>query len=159
MKNVFEKTRKVSDTIVVVLFMVLVAIVILQVFTRFLKIPQTWIDETSKFIFVWVTYIGGSITVSRGMNITFDLILDSRKGKAFKVLFTLVNICCIVFLAAMMILGLRNAWMNRIQSSTMLHVNMGLMNLAIPIGCFLMILSQIEYYFRVMKEREESERS
>lgn len=149
--------RKVADALIVVLFAALVVLVLIQVFTRTFHMSQTWIDEISKFVFVWLTYLGGSVTVSRGMNITFDLILESVKGKTFKILFTLVNICTLIFLAAMLVLGSQNAWANRVQTSTMTNVNMGLMNLAIPIGCVLMIGAQIEYYFRTLKGREEGE--
>lgn len=149
--------RKVADALIVVLFAALVVLVLIQVFTRTFHMSQTWIDEISKFVFVWLTYLGGSVTVSRGMNITFDLILESVKGKTFKILFTLVNICTLIFLVAMLVLGSQNAWANRVQTSTMTNVNMGLMNLAIPIGCVLMIGAQIEYYFRTLKEREEGE--
>lgn len=149
--------RKVADALIVVLFAALVVLVLIQVFTRTFHMSQTWIDEISKFVFVWLTYLGGSVTVSRGMNITFDLILESVKGKTFKILFTLVNICTLIFLVAMLVLGSQNAWANRVQTSTMTNVNMGLMNLAIPIGCVLMIGAQIEHYFRTLKEREEEE--
>lgn len=149
--------RRVADALIVVLFAALVVLVLIQVFTRTFHTSQTWIDEISKFVFVWLTYLGGSVTVSRGMNITFDLILESVKGKTFKILFTLVNICTLIFLVAMLVLGSQNAWANRVQTSTMTNVNMGLMNLAIPIGCVLMIGAQIEYYFRTLKEREEED--
>ena len=149
--------RRVADALIVVLFAALVVLVLIQVFTRTFHMSQTWIDEISKFVFVWLTYLGGSVTVSRGMNITFDLILESVKGKTFKILFTLVNICTLIFLVAMLVLGSQNAWANRVQPSTMTNVNMGLMNLAIPIGCVLMIGAQIEYYFRTLKEREEED--
>ena len=149
--------RRVADALIVVLFAALVVMVLIQVFTRTFHMSQTWIDEISKFVFVWLTYLGGSVTVSRGMNITFDLILESVKGKTFKILFTLVNICTLIFLVAMLVLGSQNAWANRVQTSTMTNVNMGLMNLAIPIGCVLMIGAQIEYYFRTLKEREEED--
>lgn len=149
--------RRVADALIVVLFAALVVLVLIQVFTRTFHMSQTWIDEISKFVFVWLTYLGGSVTVSRGMNITFDLILESVKGKTFKILFTLVNICTLIFLVAMLVLGSQNAWANRVQTSTMTNVNMGVMNLAIPIGCVLMIGAQIEYYFRTLKEREEED--
>ena len=149
--------RRVADALIVVLFAALVVLVLIQVFTRTFHMSQTWIDEISKFVFVWLTYLGGSVTVSRGMNITFDLILESVKGKTFKILFTLVNIGTLIFLVAMLVLGSQNAWANRVQTSTMTNVNMGLMNLAIPIGCVLMIGAQIEYYFRTLKEREEED--
>ena len=149
--------RKVTDAIVALLFAVLVTLVLIQVITRMLHMSQTWIDEISKFVFVWVTYLGGAITVRKGANITFDLLLEGTKGKSYKVLFTFVNIVCIVFLVAMAILGSQAAWANRVQVSTMTRVNMGLMNMAIPIGCVLMVIAQVEYYFSTLKKKQQEE--
>lgn len=149
--------RKITEAIVALLFGVLVALVLIQVFTRMIHMSQTWIDEISKFMFVWVTYLGGAITVRKGANITFDLVLEGVHGKTYKILFTFVNIVCVIFLAAMAVLGTQAAWANRVQLSTMTRVNMGLMNAAIPIGCVLMIIAQIEYYFRTLKNKEEEE--
>lgn len=149
--------RKITEAIVALLFGVLVALVLIQVFTRMIHMSQTWIDEISKFMFVWVTYLGGAITVRKGANITFDLVLEGVHGKTYKILFTFVNIVCVIFLAAMAVLGTQAAWANRVQLSTMTRVNMGLMNAAIPIGCVLMIIAQIEYYFSTLKNKEEEE--
>ena len=68
-----------------------------------------------------------------------------------------MNIVCIVFMAAMAVLGSQAAWANRVQLSTMTRVNMGLMNMAIPVGFVLMIIAQIEYYFSTMKKKKEEE--
>ena len=149
--------RKVTDAIVAILFAVLVTLVLIQVFTRMFHMSQTWIDEISKFVFVWVTYLGGAITVRKGANVTFDLVLEGVHGKTYKILFTFVNIVCIVFLVAMAVLGSQAAWANRVQLSTMTRVNMGLMNMAIPIGCVLMIIAQVEYYFSTLKKKGEEE--
>lgn len=149
--------RKVTDAIVAILFAVLVTLVLIQVFTRMFHMSQTWIDEISKFVFVWVTYLGGAITVRKGANVTFDLVLEGVHGKTYKILFTFVNIVCIVFLVAMAVLGSQAAWANRVQLSTMTRVNMGLMNMAIPIGCVLMIIAQVEYYFSTLKKKKGEE--
>lgn len=155
--KMIQAIRKLADGIVVVLFATLSVLVLVQVVCRLFHIPQTWIDEVSKFIFIWLVYMGGAVTVRRGMNITFDLFLDGLRGRAFQILFTFVNICCAGFLVIMAVLGSQSAWINRAQSSSMTGVNMGLMNLAIPIGCLLMLGAQIEYYVRTMKNRKESD--
>ena len=152
-----EILRKITDAIVAILFAVLVTLVLIQVFTRMFHMSQTWIDEISKFVFVWVTYLGGAFTVRKGANITFDLVLEGVHGKTYKILFTFVNIVCVIFLAAMAVLGSQAAWANRVQLSTMTRVNMGLMNMAIPIGCVLMIIAQVEYYFSTLKKKKEEE--
>ena len=152
-----EILRKITDAIVAILFAVLGTLVLIQVFTRMFHMSQTWIDEISKFVFVWVTYLGGAITVRKGANITFDLVLEGVHGKTYKILFTFVNIVCVIFLAAMAVLSSQAAWANRVQLSTMTRVNMGLMNMAIPIGCVLMIIAQVEYYFSTLKKKKEEE--
>ena len=152
-----EILRKITDAIVAILFAVLVTLVLIQVFTRMFHMSQTWIDEISKFVFVWVTYLGGAITVRKGANITFDLVLEGVHGKTYKILFTFVNIVCVIFLAAMAVLSSQAAWANRVPLSTMTRVNMGLMNMAIPIGCVLMIIAQVEYYFSTLKKKKEEE--
>ena len=83
--------------------------------------------------------------------------LEGGHGKTYKMLFTFVNIVCVIFLAAMAVLSSQAAWANRVQLSTMTRVNMGLMNMAIPIGCGLMIIAQVEYYFSTLKKKKEEE--
>lgn len=151
--KVLTGLRKATEAIVALLFAVLVTLVLIQVVTRMLHMSQTWIDEISKFVFVWLTYLGGAITVRKGANVCFDLILEGTKGKAYKVLFLLVNIITIVFMAAVCYLGTMQAWENRVQVSSMTRTNMGLMNAAIPIGFALMIIAQVEYYFTHVKEK------
>ena len=88
----YDVIQKIIHTIVFILFAFLTTIVLIQIICRLFHISQTWIDEISKFTFVWLTYIGGCITVSRGMNITFDLILEGAKGKKFTVLYHLSHL-------------------------------------------------------------------
>ncbi len=153
----YDVIQKIIHTIVFILFAFLTTIVLIQIICRLFHISQTWIDEISKFTFVWLTYIGGCITVSRGMNITFDLILEGAKGKKFTVLFTAVNIICLIFSVTVVVLTTQSAWLNRIQKSPMTGLNMGLVNAAIPIGFFLMIFGQVGYWRRRLKERPEEE--
>ena len=153
-----QAMKKMLETVIVALFAILCSIVLIQIVCRFAHIQQTWIDETSKLIFVWLTYLGGAITVGRGMNITFDLIIESRKGQQFTVLFSLINICCIIFLGGLIVLGFQNAWSTRVSYLPMTHANMGIMNLAIPVGGIVMLIEQIEWFRRTLKARKELEK-
>ena len=155
--KVYEIIKKAIHCIVFVLFAFLCTIVLIQIICRMLHISQTWIDEISKFTFVWLTYLGGCITVSRGMNITFDLVLEGAKGKKFTVLFIIVNVICLIFTATVMVLTTQSAWLNRIQKSPMTGLNLGLVNAAIPIGFFFMIFSQISYCRRRLAGRQAEE--
>lgn len=153
--KILEKIRKVIETITAGLFAVLILIVLAQVFCRLSNIQQNWMDEISRFVFVWLTYMGGTIAISRGLNVTFDLFLESLHGKKFQVVYSIANVCCMAFLIIMLVAGAGNAWTNRIQLSPMTFTNLGVVYCAVPVGCLFMIISQTEYYIRRMKQAKE----
>lgn len=148
--------KKVTDGLVVTFFVSLILLVFAQVIFRFVfHNSQPWIDEVSRFLFIWIIYLGGTITIRKGINITFDLLIDSLTSKTWMVVFTIVNIICISFLLLIVVLGFNISFINRIQASSLLGLNMGIVTLAIPIGGILMIVSQIEYYLTTLKKRKE----
>ena len=80
--------RTITNTVVVILFAIVVVVVSAQVFSRFvIHLSIRWADELSRFAFVWLIYIGGAVTIRDGRNVCFDLFLDSLKGKKWKVMF------------------------------------------------------------------------
>ena len=100
--KVINKIRKVTNVFVIALFVLVVAVVSAQVFSRFvIHLSIRWADELSRFAFVWLIYIGGAVTIRDGRNVCFDLLLDSLKGRAWKVMFTLVTAVSILFLVLM----------------------------------------------------------
>lgn len=147
-------TRKLTNVLVSALFAMLVIVVFIQVLCRVAGISFPYADEISRYTFVWLIYLGGTITIRNGMNITFDVILDALPKPIWKVVFTIVNLISCSFLAMAVVLGANLAWVNRVQSSSVVKLNMGFVMLAIPIGALLMFFEQISYYLRKMKEAD-----
>lgn len=139
--------RLIINGIVVALFSLLVIIVFMQVLFRYVfQSALPWADEAARYCFIWLIYLGGTITIRKGMNITFDLLLSSLSKKIWARVFIIVNICCELFLFIMVVLGINLCWVNRVQFSTILHLNMGLVMMAIPLGGALMLIEQILYH-------------
>ena len=67
--------------------------------------PLRWADEFARFCFVWLVYLGITIAVRKGMNITFDVLLDAWKGRTWKVMFTIVNMIVVAFAVLCVVLG------------------------------------------------------
>lgn len=154
--RLFSGVRKTVDAFVTILFILLVIIVFIQVLFRYVfQNALPWADEASRYCFIWLIYIGGSITVRKGMNITFDILLDSLPEKIWKIVFLVVNLCCMVFLTVVIYLGAILCRTNLVQSSSILHLNMGLVMLAIPIGAVLMLVEQIFYCIGKLKEGKD----
>lgn len=147
--------RKITNVLVTFLFSMLVVIVFVQVVCRVIKVSFPYADELSLYTFVWLIYLGGTITIRNGMNITFDVILDALPKNAWKIVFTIVNVISCTFLAMAVVLGANLAWVNRVQVSSVVKLNMGAVMLAIPLGGLLMFCEQISYYLRKMKEADD----
>lgn len=148
--------RKLIHGVTVAIFLVLVIVVFLQVICRMIGIAVPWTEEVARFLFIWLIYLAGYITINKGLNITFDLVLDSLPDKIWKVVFTLVNIISIIFLGLIVVLGSKVAAMNMTQLSTVLRIPIGLIYWAIPVGSVAMIVAQIEMYVKLIKKRDEN---
>ena len=145
---------KFLNALIVTCFILLVAIVFMQVFFRYiLGNSLSWAEETAQFIFIWLIYLGGIIRVRKGINIAFDVFLDSLPYKIWRIAFTLVNIISISFLLLIIVLGFDLALVNMTQLSSIMRLPMGFVYLAIPVGAVGMLIAQVDWYMNMMKKR------
>lgn len=148
--------RTITNTVVVILFAIVVVVVSAQVFSRFVvHLPISWADEMSRFAFVWLIYVGGAVTIRDGRNVCFDLFLDSLKGKKWKVMFTLVTLVSLLFLILMTYFGILVCKVEMSETSPIMHWPMHIVTLAIPLGGVLMMLEEICYWFEHKNDRDE----
>lgn len=154
-KQILDSIRKITNFIVVFLFAVVVAVVFAQVVARYaVGSSIRWADELSRYAFVWLVYLGGTITIREGRNVCFDLILESAHGKKFKALFTVVNIASAAFLVFMIYLGLFVSQSMMTESSPIMKWPMEIVTAAIPIGGLLMFFEQISHYIEHITDKE-----
>ena len=148
--------RTITNTVVVILFAIVVLVVSAQVFSRFvIHLSIRWADELSRFAFVWLIYIGGAVTIRDGRNVCFDLFLDSLKGKKWKVMFTLVTAVSLLFLILMTYFGVLVCKVEMTETSPIMHWPMHIVTLAIPLGGLLMMLEEICYWIEHKNDRDE----
>ena len=147
--------RTITNTVVVALFAIVVVVVSAQVFSRFvIHLSIRWADELARFAFIWLIYIGGAVTIRDGRNVCFDLFLESRKGKSWKVMFTVVTAISLLFLILMTYFGVLVCKVEMSETSPIMHWPMEVVTLAIPLGGLLMILEEICYWLEHKNDRD-----
>ena len=147
LNKILEGIRKITSLLVILMFTVVVVVVFAQVIMRHVfDSSLSWADELSRFAFVWLVYLGGTITIREGRNVCFDLLLDSLPDKLWRVMYTLVSLLCSVFLMMITILGILVCQANVGEVSPIMGLNMEYVVLAIPVGGLLMLFEQISYY-------------
>ena len=143
-----KRLQKITDTILSFAAFILIAgvvlVILLQVFYRFvLKLPLSWSEELSRFLFVWMVYIGTYIALRRGIVLSITMFIDKlpKQIKKWEKIFSNLLMC--FYLIIVLVQGINISIINLKQPSPVLRMPMGYVYFAIPAGAFLMLLNYV----------------
>lgn len=127
------------------LFVAVISIIMgLEVFFRyFLGFSLFWVDELSRYLFIWIIFIGASIALKENYLTTITFFTD-KFSKKLQIYIKLTSYLIIsFFLVLILYYGIYFTIFSRSQISPALNIPMSIPYLAIPIGSLLMILHTI----------------
>ncbi len=74
MKKFMEISIQILTKIIALLLLVLIAVITFQIVGRnFIKISTHWTEETSKYILIWLTFLGSPVVLYKGEHLIVDL--------------------------------------------------------------------------------------
>jgi len=120
-----------------------------------------WAEELTRYIIVWVTFVGGAICVRRGSHLTVSVLLEFVKGSPRKVIIIgahLVTMAFTLFLTCYGFNLLSQAYATG-QVTPALQAPYYIVYAAIPVGGALMSLRFIQEIILVIKDGEKEEKS
>ncbi len=136
MKSITKTVDMVLRVLLVIVFTVLVACVVWQVFSRFvLGTPSTVTDELARFMFMWIALIGAAYTLGQKRHLAIDLLSTSLSGGRKIAADLIVLILIAFFTCVVMIYGgfeLMGRTLASGQVSPALRLPMGYVYGAIP---------------------------
>jgi TRAP-type transport system small permease protein len=130
-------------------------LVIANVFMRYVfNNSIVWAEELSRYMMVWVGFVGAGLVLRLGAHIAVDVfqdLLPRRVAQATRVLvwFTLAGV-----FATMAWLGLRYVSFAWGQETPVLNWNFGLVYVAVPLGALLMLLNLVFIAVPFVRSRE-----
>lgn len=139
-----------SERILAVLLFALMVISILLgvVFRYFLNKPLTWSDEFALFSLVWITFIGGSMSIKLNKAAAMTFVMDIVPAKIRKVLIGLGTLLVLIFSAFLLYLSLK--WITApnisLQRSQAVGLPMVILYVAIPLGFLFMTVHALELF-------------
>ncbi|MDR0525728.1 MAG: TRAP transporter small permease [Spirochaetaceae bacterium] len=144
MKKIFRFLDDHLEEIFISLMMgYFVTVTILQIVFRFvLKMPASWTEETAKYAFIWMTFIGSSLGAKIQSHIRVDMLETSVSG-IFKLALNLFSqIVFLLFAVIMTKIGVDMcvSLISRPQLSPALKIPMQYVYAALPIGMGLMTI-------------------
>ena len=98
----------VEDWIGILLLIILVLVVLYQVVMRVLSsTPPLWTEEIARYLLIILTFMGASIAVRNGSNISLDFILQGIPKNVSKVILIVARIIEIIFYTICTVLSIQ----------------------------------------------------
>ena len=152
MVNILRKLLDYIDSAMKYIFYVLLAtmlgVAFLQVIARsVLSISVSWTDELTRYLFIWLIFIGIAFSIRRAGHISIDTIYLFIKEDKKETYRKFLYILQIVFFAAVFFFSFNFMVSNFTNTSPAMQLPMGYVYMSLPIGCILSILFLLEKIF------------
>lgn len=151
----FDFLDKFEDLSVTVLYSLMIVIIFLQVFFRFVvKASLPWSEELARYIMAWAAFIGASIAAKEGAHIGIDVIVSrfpkglNKYTKIFAFLISALFSVLLIYLAILIIQFL----MKTGQKSPAMRIPIWIAYLSVPIGSVLMSIRFLQSAYLKFKE-------
>jgi len=146
--SLFKRLKRLSDAInsmtiylVVILMLSMTLIVLSQVFFRFvLNNSLTWAEEISRYLMIWICFLGASIACKYGEHIRVNFIRDRFPSNLQPYISILIDVFILVFLYFCVLKSFTLTKFVIHQKSAAARISMAWAYSSVPAGCSLMAL-------------------
>ena len=145
--KIINALNRVEEGILVVILGIMVILTFAQVVSRYVfNNSLTWTEELSRYLFVWMSWVGVSLAAKEGQHICIDAVVNKFTGKKMFVVINIlaqvimIGICGIIVKEGVVLVQKMGA----IHSvSPVLDIPMGICYLSVVVGCGLLILRSV----------------
>ncbi len=146
-----------------VLMVAMVVIVFVQVVLRELGSPLSWTEETARYVYLWMCYLGCSRGVRLNSEVSVDIIRnlfkDESKGQAVYNLIGLVISAIFSFIFVRYSIVMIGKLIQQPQHSAACHYNMVFVYMSVVVSSVLMLFRYLQKIYTGMVMFVNSQRS
>jgi TRAP-type C4-dicarboxylate transport system permease small subunit len=127
-----------------------------QIFCRFiLQSSVAWTDETARYSFIWMVFIGAAAAVKNRSHIRVDFLESLIKNPGAKIMISrLCQIVFLIFALCAMALGIKICASPSVQTSPVLQIPFVYIYLALPVGMGLMSFRLLQSLYRDIRGKQ-----
>ncbi|MFO7263166.1 MAG: TRAP transporter small permease [Bacillota bacterium] len=142
--TVVDRINRLLKVIVIICLVISLVAITCQVLFRYIfHQPLSWTEELSRYLMIWITFLGASLAVRYQRLIKLEIIymLISDRGKKWVLI--LAGFLSCFFYAILIVFGYLILDTVVMQHSPALHISMAIPYAAIPVGGILMLVNTI----------------
>lgn len=144
--------NRTSEAVCCGVLLAMTVVVVLQVICRYLLgAALTWSEEFARFGLVWITFLGAGIALRRRAHVGVQAIVELFSPGVRKIVQVLTIFTVVGFLLIATFKGMELALFNMKQYSPAMGLPMGLVYLAIPSGCLVLIIQLAEQLLDLLR--------
>lgn len=135
--------------LIIAVVAVIAAIMMCAVFWRYVldnSIP--WSEELSKYLMVWLAFLGAPVALKNANHINIDLLMKLFPPRGEQAFHVLINLIIIATMGIVFWKGVAFAELGARQVASSVQISMLYMYLAVPVGSALTIIVAIEHALR-----------
>jgi TRAP-type C4-dicarboxylate transport system permease small subunit len=141
MSKISDYLDKISRFIVLLASIIMVMIIMLQVFCRYmLNSPLSWPEELTIYLMAYMVFIGSAVAVKSHEHIGVDLFVNMLPERARAVVFIIIKLAIMLFAFFLFKAGVDFAFFGWPMVSDALRISMFWPRLSMPVGGLLMII-------------------
>ncbi len=136
--NFWRAYETLVNAVAVFLFSAMVVVTTLGVFFRYvLNAPLYWTEESDRYLFIWLSFVGASITMRYRAHIAVDVLVRylSPAGRAWSAL--VAQVCVLAFLAVVFVASLPVIEVTSGTRTAATDIPTSWVYLSVPVGCIL----------------------
>ncbi len=154
MDTLFKFLRKTLYGISVAAMIVMLAVIFMQVITRYIfGFSFEWSEELARFLFVWVVFLGSALIMGEEGHLAVELLPRILKGTKPGFLLNLfINACGYVFIFILIVQGWKMTETMTFQTAPGLGISMSYVYAIMPLSGVLMLLYHMKDTVKIFKD-------
>ncbi len=141
-----QRVDRAATCLAVAALVTMTIVTTLQVVCRFFFTALSWSEELSRYLMIWLTFLGASMGVRRGTHIAVTFAVSPLPSKWSKSVTLLVHALVLYFFILVSYYGWRLMNLQAFQVSAGLGISMRYVYISLPVGgslCAVHVLSEI----------------
>lgn len=143
-QQVSATLKRCTELAIMVMMAFLVVVVVASVIFRYiLNAPLSWSEEVSRYVMIWLGFLGASLALREGLHANVDFVVAHSPAWIARWLNRVARIGTAAFILIVMVYGfylVPNLWD---QWSPVLEIRMTWPYMAIPVGSLLMLVQLV----------------
>jgi TRAP-type C4-dicarboxylate transport system permease small subunit len=154
-----QAADRVAQAAVACLVASLVGISFAQIIFRYALVrPLFWADELSRYLYVWIAFVGAGVAMGANLHYGFDYLTEKCPRRAKAAIRWVVNATAAAFVAVCVVAGIYVTYLVAVQKSPSLQISMSWVYAALPIGSLLLLLHIVDQSIFGTKAETEDRR-